>query len=225
KIRKRFSHLVSSGLKGSGDYGVVGLGVFNGQTMNKPELNNELHIVGRVTYPFQVGKKQIIEPAVQAYTGHFIMPKDQISPGVKTKFDRSYLDQRVAAGFTLYPQPLGIQVEYNIGTGPEFNKVTDSIEEKGIKGGYAMINYNLKYKNQSFFPFVRMQYYSGGKKQELDARSYTVNEYEAGIEWQPIKYFELTVMYTISERRFEDYISQNNNQKGNLLRIQAQLNF
>jgi hypothetical protein len=224
KIRKRFTHLVNDGLKGSGDYGVIGFGVFNGQTMNKPELNNELHIVGRITYPFEIGK-QIIEPSVQAYTGHFVLPKDQLSTGVKTTFDRSYLDQRVAAGFTLYPQPLGIQAEYNIGKGPEFNPATDSIESKDLKGGYVLVNYNLKYKSQVFFPFVRAQYYSGGKKQELDARSYTVTEYEGGIEWLPMKNFELTVMYTVSERRFEDYVLQSNKQKGNLLRIQAQLNF
>ncbi len=225
KIRKRFSHLVSSGLKGSGDYGVAALGVYNGQTMNKPELNNELHVLGRLTYPFQIGKKQIIEPSIQAYTGNFVIPKDQTSAGTKIKADRSFVDQRAAFGFTLYPQPLGIQVEYNVGKGPEFNPTTDSIESKDIKGGYAMISYNLKYKNHSFFPFVRAQYYSGGKKQELDARSYTVTEYEAGLEWQPMKYFELTAMYTISDRRFEDFVAQSNQQKGNLLRLQAQLNF
>ena len=37
EIRKRLSALVSSGLKGSGDYGVLGLGTYNGQTANRPE--------------------------------------------------------------------------------------------------------------------------------------------------------------------------------------------
>jgi hypothetical protein len=32
-------------------------------------------------------------------------------------------------------------------------------------------------------------------------------------------------MYTISDRRFEDYALQDNRQKGQLLRIQAQMNF
>jgi hypothetical protein len=32
-------------------------------------------------------------------------------------------------------------------------------------------------------------------------------------------------MYTISSRRFQDYALQDNLQKGNLLRLQAQLNF
>jgi hypothetical protein len=74
-------------------------------------------------------------------------------------------------------------------------------------------------------PFTRFQYYQGGKKHEKDARSYEVKELEIGIEWQPSKQFELVCMYTLSDRRFEDFSKKNNFQNGNLLRIQAQLNF
>ena len=74
-------------------------------------------------------------------------------------------------------------------------------------------------------PFARWQYYHGGKKHELDARSYRVEEYEIGIEWQPVKQFELVAMYTMSSRRYEDFDNQNNYQRGNILRLQAQLNF
>jgi hypothetical protein len=224
KIRKRFSALVNDGLKGSGDYGVFGLGVYNGQTANKPELGKKQHVVARVTYPIKIGT-QIIEPSIQGYTGHYVIAADQISVGTKVVSDFTYLDQRAAASFILYPQPLGIQAEYNIGKGPEFNPATDSIESKDLRGGYATINYLLRYRHQLIFPFVRMQYYNGGKKHELDARSYTVNEYELGIEWQPIKNFEFVAMYTISKRRFEDFKKQNNTQEGSLLRLQAQVNF
>ncbi len=223
-VKKRFADMSNDRMKGSGDYGVVAFGVFNGQTLDKPELNNELHVVGRVAYPFKIGN-QIIEPSLQAYTGHYVIATDQMSTGVKVKYDRSYLDQRAAASFVLYPRPFGIQAEYNIGVGPEFIKVTDSIEDKKLQGGYILFNYAMKYKKQYIYPFVRLQYYSGGKKNELDARSYTVNEFEGGIEWLPIKNFELTAQYTISSRRFEDYKNQDNLQKGNLLRLQAQVNF
>lgn len=74
-------------------------------------------------------------------------------------------------------------------------------------------------------PFVRAHYYDGGKKHEKDARSYTVKELELGVEWQPSKNFELVAMYTISNRRFEDFALQNNTQAGRLLRLQAQVNF
>ena len=225
KIRKRFAMLVNNGLKGSGDYGVIGLGVFNGQSTNKPDANNEPHIVTRFTYPLQFKNGQIIEPGIQAYKGNFVVTPDNRTPATKVVSDFSYLDERIAASFVLYPQPFGIQAEYNIGRGPEFNPITDSIESTSIEGGYCLLSYMLKLKQQTLIPFFRMQYYNGGKKFETDARSYTVQEYEYGIEWQPFKNFELVAMYTLSERRFEDMTKPANNQKGNLLRLQAQLNF
>lgn len=222
--RNLLSDLVSLGLKGSGDYGVFALGVFNGQTANRPELNNTQHIVSRFSYPFEIGN-QIMEPGIQAYSGKFVMPIDQISSGVKYINDRSYTDERIAASFILYPKPFGIQTEYNIGRGPEYNKLTDSIEVKNLQGGYVTLSYLIK-KNQSFIiPFSRFHYYDGGKKHELDARSYNVRELELGVEWQPVKQFELVAMYTISSRRFEDFAKRDNSQKGNLLRLQAQINF
>lgn len=54
---------------------------------------------------------------------------------------------------------------------------------------------------------------------------YNVKELEIGMEWQPVKQFELVCQYTISSRRFEDHEMPDNLQTGNLLRIQAQINF
>jgi hypothetical protein len=224
EIRKRFSMLVREGLKGSGDYGVFGLGVYNGQTANKPEMNNNKHLVARLTYPFAIGN-QIIEPSIQGYTGQYTLYSNQISSGVKTNANLTYLDQRAAATLVVYPKPFGIQAEYNIGRGPQFNKLTDSIEVMPLSGGYATLNYMLEHKGQLFYPFVRHHFYKGGKKHELDARSYEVNEWEFGLEWQPVKYFELVLMYTVSSRRYEDFVLRDNFQAGNLLRIQAQVNF
>lgn len=224
KTRKLYSSLVNDGLKGSGDYGVLGLGVFNGQTANKPELNNKQHIVARLSYPIELGN-QIIEPSIQGYTGKFVMPQDQVSAGTKVVSDRNYTDERVAASFVLYPKPFGIQAEYNVGNGPEFNTLTDSIEVRKLHGAYATFSYLTKIKNHTIIPFTRVHYYDGGKKHELDARSYRVKELELGVEWQPAKQFEIVCQYTISSRRFEDFAKQNNLQKGNLLRLQAQINF
>jgi hypothetical protein len=224
KIRDRFSMLVRDGYKGSGDYGVFGFGVYNGQTANKPDLNDEVHVVARVSYPFEIGN-QIIEPGIQGYTGNFVMAADQLSSGVGVNADRSYEDKRFAVTGVLYPKPFGIQAEYNVGKGPEFNPQTDSIEVRKLRGGYATFNYMIKYKNQYLFPFVRTQFYNGGKKHEKDARSYTVNELEIGVEWQPFKTFEFVAMYTISNRRFEDHSKLSNEQSGSLLRLQAQINF
>ncbi|MFD2164074.1 porin [Paradesertivirga mongoliensis] len=222
KIRERFAYLVSSGLKGSGDYGVFALGAYNGQTANKNEANNQPHIVSRFSYPIQIGK-QIIEPGIQAYHGKYVV--SSISTGVQAKPQNQYRDQRAAASFVLYPQPFGLQAEYNIGTGPEYNVATNTIEQTSLRGGYALASYALKFNKQLFFPFVRYHFYDGGKKFERDARTYKVKELEIGTEWQPFKNFELVTMYTISKRRFEDAARPFNDQQGNLLRIQFQFNY
>lgn len=221
KVRERFSYLVSSGLKGSGDYGVVGFGIHNGQTANRNEANDQSHVVARVSYPFQVGK-QIVETGVQAYSGKAVVAS--VSDGVTTLENNQYKDQRVAASLTVYPQPLGIQAEYNWGTGPEYNPWTNSIDQEKLDGGYAIVSYMAKLKDQLLIPFVRYQYYNGGKKHERDARSYFVRELEIGAEWQPIKNFEMVAMYTISERRFQDSARPVNFQEGSLLRLQFQVN-
>jgi Phosphate-selective porin O and P len=225
KTRDLFTSFVRDNLKGSGDYGVFAFGAYNGQTANRAEQNDNLHIVARFSYPLVVGK-QIIEPGIQAYTGKYVLPTDLRSPSVKAANNFEFTDQRIAGSFVLYPKPLGIQAEYNWGKGPEYNPAKDSIETKNLHGGYitASVRVNGK-KNWVFFPFTRVQQYYGGKKHELDARRYEVKELETGVEWQLNKNFELTTSYVISKRRFEDSKLKNNLQSGNYLRLQAQLNF
>jgi len=223
-IRTLFASLVNDGLKGSGDYGVFSFGAYNGQTANRAEANNSPHIVSRFSYPFAVNK-QIVEMGVQAYTGQYILTPDLINAGVKLPATRSFLDQRVASSFVLYPKPFGIQAEYNIGRGPRFNKVSDSVEVSSLKGGYITASYKTQKGKHVIIPFSRYQYYQGGKKHEMDAMAYDVKEFEVGVEWQPNKNIELVTMYTFSDRRFESFKNQNNHQKGSLLRLQLQLNF
>lgn len=223
-VRKRYSMLIREGLKGSGDYGALGLGVYNGQLANQPELSDNQHVVGRFTYPFKIGN-QIFEPGVQAYTGYYTMQDRHVSPGVSHNGSLSYIDQRAAISTVLYPKPFGIQAEYNIGRGPEFDKLNNAINVGNLHGGYATLSYMLRIKNQLLYPFVRYQYYEGGKKHERDARSYEVNELELGIEWLPYPNFELVAMYTFAERRYEDFQNRDNFQKGSLMRIQLQVNF
>lgn len=224
KIRERFAMLIKEGYKGSGDYGVFAFGAFNGQTANKTEANRNLHIVTRVSYPFLVGN-QIIEPGIQAYTGKWAFGSE-LSAGVTTNDKQYTLDQRVAASFILYPKPFGVQAEYNIGKGPRYNKLTNTVDESSLEGGYVTLNYKWDLpKHQYIYPFAKFQYYDGGKKFEKDARSYVVRDYELGIEWAPIKAFELVATWVIADRTFEDSALPNNRQRGNLLRLQAQFNF
>ena len=224
KVRELYSSFVNDGLKGSGDYGIFSFGLYNGQVANKPELNNNSHIVSRLTYPIKLGN-QIIEPGIQAYSGMWVMPKDQITGTTKVVKSYEYLDQRYAASLVLYPKPFGIQAEYTIGKGPEYDAGKDSILTKDLKGGYVTLSYIIKIKKHIIIPFVRASTYQGGKKHELDARSYRVDEIEGGIEYQPFKNFEFTAAYLYSDRTTSDRTKENNYQFGSLLRLQAQLNF
>lgn len=224
EIRERFAMLIKDGYKGSGDYGVFAFGAYNGQTANKTEGNRNLHLVTRLTYPFLIGN-QIIEPGIQAYTGKWAFT-NEISSGVTVQNIQNTPDQRIAATFVLYPKPFGIQAEYNVGKGPRYEKVTNSIIVTDLEGGYVTLNYKWDLpKKQLLYPFAKFQYYDGGKKYEKDARSYVVRDYQIGVEWQPIKAFELTAEYVIADRTFEDSALPFNRQQGNLLRLQAQFNF
>lgn len=222
KKRELLDRVIKDGLKGSGDYGCFAYGVYNGQNANRPELNNNLYQVVRFTWPFEF-KGQIFEPGVQAYKGDWTM--QSVSSQTKVVKDLTYKEERLGGTLVMYPKPFGFQAEYNVGNGPRFNKITDSIEVSRLWGGYAMFNYQLKFKDKIFFPFVRYAYYNGGKKHELDARAYEVTEWEGGVEIQFNKNFELTLAYNLASRRFEDYKNQDNLQKGQFMRIQAQLNF
>lgn len=224
KIRERFKMLTEEGLKGSGDYGVFGIGLYNGQSANKPELNNDLHLAARLSYPFKFGR-QIVEPGVQAYMGKYTLAADKITPGVKIAKDLTYTDQRVAGSLVLYPQPFGIQAEYNIGKGPAFDAATDSIAVKNLKGGYITVSYRTSIGHkQTFIPFVRYQVYEGGKKIETDARYHDVKETEIGAEWTPFKNLELTLAYVISHRKYAQF-NKDYDEKGNFLRVQVQVNY
>lgn len=232
KIKERFKYLVDSGLKGTGDYGVFGFGVYNGQTANRSELNNSLHTVLRAAYPFKVGEKQILELGLQGYSGLFHVGEATAltQPSLEGS-DHDFKDQRVAASVTLYPQPFGVQAEYMYGVGPVYqyngpnaaivNQIVTGVNE----GGYIQFMYMRKIKNITITPYTRGQYFFGGKKPELDARRHIVKEIETGIEFQIIKQLELTVAYTVSDRVFEDSKNPINHQKGNFMRLQLQFNY
>jgi hypothetical protein len=230
KVQDLLKKIMDDGLKGAGDYGMLTFGVYNGQSSNKPELNNGVHAVARFTYPFQV-KNQIIEAGVQAYKGKFTLDKGQLTPkavgvpDVKYISDLTYDDQRVAGSFVLYPQPIGIQAEYNVGKSPTFNPNTDSIETKNLKGGYVMMMYRTKVKGNTLIPFVRYQWYDGAKKIETDARNQQIAETSAGVEWQINKNFEVTAEYMIGHRKTQDNKVRAYDEKGSLLRLQAQFSF
>lgn len=207
-VRKRFKHLVDSGLKGSGDYGIAALGVYNGQGINVDDVNGSPHVVARVTYPFVLGS-QILEVGASGYVGKFVVARDAGILG-----DEAIRDMRVGGAITLYPQPIGFQAEYNVGKGPEL--VGDTVRAENLHGGYAMV----LAKVGGVVPFVRGAYYDGGIKTETNAPHHELKELAVGTEWQMHDRIELTAEVDHAKRTIGDASVW-----GTVVRLQAQFNY
>lgn len=223
KARHLYKDLNDKGLKGSGDYGVATIGLYNGQGTNRPESNDNLHAVARLSYPFHL-RGQIFEPGIFAYSGKYTVTSEQVVSELKRFGGLSYLDQRVGGSLVLYAQPFGVLAEYNVGKSPGFDPVTDSIRVRNLKGGFVTLSYRTQVKGMPLQPFVRLQQYEGAKKHETDARFHEVKEVEFGAEWQINPSVELTLAYMISHRKYQDFKAQYD-EKGQLLRIQMQFNY
>jgi len=213
-IRERFRRLVDSGLKGSGDYGMLGIGVYNGQGINVREQNKSKHVVFHSSVPFELPWRngQMIEVGMDAYTGQFnvattpVVPPLSVTSGVAVPptvwNNGNYQDERVAWNFVMFPQPFGLQAEYTVGRGPELNQARTEVVTGSLRGGYIQAFYNYKCDTycQNIFPFVRVQEYYGGRKSEPNSPRNSVREWELGLEYQFNRALELTVMYTWTQR-------------------------
>ncbi|MCC6849218.1 MAG: porin [Deltaproteobacteria bacterium] len=207
EIRERFRNLVKDGLKGSGDYGVFALGLYNGQGLNRLDSNDDLHVVGRLTYPFELPGGQFIEPGIQGMYGRFVVRRSDIpvGPGGEdakpADFEGGRVDRRAAATFVVYPQPIGFETEWTIGDGPELVDGDTRIGTRSFWGGYVQAHYRAPVPWGTFIPFVRWQYEDGGRKFAKNAPHARVNEIDVGIEYAPIPEVEATLMYTYSPYR------------------------
>jgi Phosphate-selective porin O and P len=229
ETKKLFRRLIDSGLKGSGDYGMLGVGVYNGQTANVAERNDNKHIVLHATYPMELPYGQIIQFGVDAYRGSFNVAVSGTGlPGTPTLGNSgNFLDERVGVHFVLFPQPIGFQAEWNWGHGPELNATQTAIQEGDIQGGYVQGMYKWDV-NQPWLtwltPYVRYQEYSGGKKHRTNSPFNVVREWEVGMEWHVTKAFELTVAY-VRSRRTDTQTAPYPIREGDIVRTQLQYNF
>ncbi len=211
-IRERFRMLVTKNLKGSGDYGVFALGLYNGQTANRRELTKAPHVVARVTWPFEVGG-QTIETSLGGYAGTFEVATAAQKDGTTYRVDSDdgeLRDARAHATFVLYPRPFGIQAEYTIGKGPQQGRdaaTQTTIASRRLQGGYVTATVALKgpFGTEALLPFVRATTYDGGKKFMTNAPYYRIRELELGAEWQIWKALELVLAYDIATRTSDKY--------------------
>ena len=217
ETRKLFRSLVEKGLKGSGDYGIVGIGVYNGQTLNVNEANDNKHVVLHSTYPFELPYGQIVQVGVDAYRGLINIP---VGPGVTIPDGGNINDERIGTHFVLYPQPFGLQAEWNWGRGPELNAARTAVQEGYLQGGYVQ----AMYKWDNILPYVRWQEYNGGKKNRTNSPFNVVRETELGVEYQINRALELTVAYAWMKRT-DTINAPYAIHDGQVLRFQLQWNY
>ena len=231
-----FKYTIDEGLKGSGNYGIFGLGVYNGQGGSFREQNDNLHVVARFTLPRTLPNGQLYELGIQGYTGDYNVLTSPVSPlgtgSLINPFSKStgYSDERIGWSGIYYPQPLGFQAEWNVGRGPALNAKQTAIEEQSVKGGYAQTMYQYKSNYGVMFPFLRYQYFRGGYKTERNAPYARIDDYEIGLEWQMNSSAELTTVYTFADRTNTATRSQANTLSygqfvGDVLRMQFQFNY
>jgi hypothetical protein len=230
--------LVSGGLKGTGNYGIFGLGVYNGQGGSQLDLNRSLHTVARFTWPFRLSSGQVVEVSVQGYVGKEVVNGAPIQPlgqgdavvpaGVGPAGLR---EQRLAGTFVWYPQPIGFQAEWNVGEGPGLNPAQTAVQVRALSGGYVMTMYKWDSPGCGIFiPYARYQHYRGGYRSIPNAPFGTHDRYDLGMEWQIRKELELVVEYSFVDGvsldpSTEAGVPSYRNFRGQLLRCQVQFNY
>ena len=237
EIRNRFKDLVKSGLRGSGDYGVLSVGVFNGQGINNADQNGDMHYIARAAWPFEFNNGQILEVGASYYSGRYVpTTAATFTPGGAAVTPTvvgggGVKDTRMAINAILYPQPFGLEAEWTWGEGPQLSDDMRSISSASLNGGFVQAVYRHVFPNQAeLIPFVRWQHFDGARKFAANAPKTNVDEIAIGFEYIPYPELELTLMYsqgtrtnttdnpTVAGPRYRDV-------NYSYLGIQAQINF
>jgi phosphate-selective porin len=215
-IQALFEDINKQGLKHSGNYGMFALGLYNGQGANRPEQNDNYHVVSRFTYPWKAESGQIFEAGIQAYRGEYVSSTAAYSrrnaagalatatptlgTGTPLSGRNGIEDERVGISFIMYPQPFGIQAEWNWGNTPGLDIAKNVIEKKSLNGGYVQAmykidNFQFLSTNGTLIPFIKWQYFDGYNKAETNSPENHVNDWELGVEWQLAPEVEIAMVY------------------------------
>lgn len=242
-VQKLWKTLSKKGLKTSGDYGIIGAGIYNGQGINRAETNDDLYVVAHTTYPMELNflgypfNGQVLEVGADFMTGYFNTTTADITEFgtnkriLKTDLDRTFTnlgqrEDRYAVHAILFPQPFGLQAEWTWGDTPTLN--TDgrgSIRVEQLSGGYVQAMYKIdKFLREdgTLIPYVKWQTYDGGYKAATNAPRVKLEEIDIGVEYQIMKTVELTLAYANMRRT---NVSNLGRASGDLLRAQLQWNY
>lgn len=203
EIRNRFKDLVKMGLRGSGDYGMLNVGVYNGQGINNADRNGDMHYIARFAYPFEFDNGQILEVGASYYTGRYVPTTAAMGalPAPNVIGSGGVRDRRMAINAILYPQPFGLEAEWNWGEGPQLSNDLTTISAQALSGGFVQAVYRHVFPNQAeLLPFVRWQHFDGARKFATNAPKTNVDEIAIGFEYIPYPELEISLMYAIGSR-------------------------
>ena len=178
--KRAMMNKMGSDLLTEGDFGMLSVGVYNGQGRNQSAQTGTKHVSARFNYPFMIGDRYA-EAGVSWFKGDFM--NDIINTKLVTN------DTLHGAHFVLPAQPLGIEAEYYKGeTGGA------DVDGWGVQATY-------KDRNKDYF-FVRRDEYNGMMKQILSAP--TLNDFRRntfGIAREMDGGMRLTLEYDKTERQ------------------------
>lgn len=255
EIQGLFKEITDLGLKHTGNYGMFGAGFYQGQGANNNDLNDNWHRVARLTYPWKTETGQIFEVGIQGYTCKYVRSTSkynqlgnktglwstlptQTTPGVDNNDRNGFKNERVAVSFRMYPQPWGLEGEWNWGSTPGLDMAENKVKNKSLNGGYIQGSYFVK--DVSMFnsnighliPFVKWEYFDGYNKAEANAPKNNVNDMIFGVEWQIAPEVEIVAQYQKMKRTNMTTAGGFNNLNGSYrtfdadaIRLQLQYNF
>ena len=193
----------------SGQIFEAGIQAYHGQYMVTPEgyrtsldraevqaLNNTQRAVAAsadgLTPAVPVGCGTVVSAAQNAAG-----VRSTCTPRIADKDRKGITDERIGVSFMMYPQPFGLQGEWNWGKTPGLDIANNVIEEQNLQGGYLQTMYMFKDWNNwgTFIPFAKWSYFDGYNKAESNAAQNKTNDWEIGMEWQIAPEVELVAYY------------------------------
>lgn len=226
RVQAVWDRLEAGGQKLFGNYGAYGIGVYNGQGVNRTERNDSRMIVAMATHPFELDalggpfRGQVLELGGSVLINKY---RPELRSGGVSAAD--YDDNHVGLHAILYPQPFGIQAEWTKGRGPKFDDAAQAIVTDALQGGYVQVMYDLGHTRAGrIIPYGRWQRYEGGWKAVANAPALDTEELELGVEWQFMRTLELTVAYANMKRREADE-RRSGRAEGDLIRAQLQFSY
>ncbi len=237
-----FHDLQNARFKGSGNFGIIGFGVFNGQGGSLLDLNSVPHAVARITWPWEVWDGQFCEVSLQGLCGELVVIGEKIRPlgaGPEQIPFGTYQnggaggiwEKRLGGTFVWYPMDIGFQSEWHVGEAPGLSDDQTKVTSRAFYGGYVMAMYAWDTKKHgTWIPYMRWSQFHGGYSTQKNAPFGNNFELSSGIEWLAFKELELSAECSLVDRVNTTAQNQPGDLSyqyfdGTVVRFQAQLNF